>query len=396
MSTNCRAGRPGAKVGCRDAMRLTIISAVLLVAACAKPYIPPHFEPDAEPGNHFDGALSLLENRSSLHVLWIHGMCPHSDESWAQPLVKKLAHRLGIKDPQAMLPKTIGSFVHRYELRYRSKPIILDMIVWSELIAQRRASLCFDSRKAKKGPAHEACGESASYPYDRATLNDQLKSSLMNACLADALIYVGDQGKSIRERIRPDIEKALGPAGSLADSDNAVLLVSESLGSKVMFDVLHEIMCENGDCRPSTEVRKKLLKTRQVMMFANQIPILDLSGPESHGKDLLGSGAQQGEGSSLRAFVGALQSSTNVALRKADGIDRLRVVAFSDPNDVLSYRLPEKYFPPHWNVDVVNVLPSNAWVWFGLIEHPAKAHLNYTETDEVMNRFLCGSSALKC
>lgn len=31
----------------------------------------------------------------------------------------------------------------------------------------------------------------------------------MNACLADALIYVGDQGHSIKRQIRKDVEQAL-------------------------------------------------------------------------------------------------------------------------------------------------------------------------------------------
>lgn len=99
----------------------------------------------------------------------------------------------------------------------------------------------------------------------------------MNACLADALIYVGDQGHSIKRQIRKDVEQAL--VDEDATKQNAVLLVSESLGSKVMFDILSDIMQDAATF--TADAKLQLLKTRQLMMFANQIPILDLSGPES-------------------------------------------------------------------------------------------------------------------
>lgn len=360
----------------------------VLATGCAKPYLPPLVEPNASPPQEkrFDGALELLSRHSALHVLWIHGMCPHTKEDWAEPRVQALARRLGDAAPQTPDAKPIGSFVYRYELRYQDKPITLDMVVWSELIAERRAGLCFDSRPADNGVSHQACGDEAKYPHPRATINDMLKSDLMNACLADALIYVGADGRSVRDSIRPDVEAAL--ASSPDGANPAVLLVSESLGSKVMFDVLQAIMGNTPESSKS-KAQAALDNTRQLMMFANQIPILDLTGPARMHFEALEAPAGEDTGSGLLGFVGKLKASRGPQ-PEAAGIDRLKVIAFSDPNDVLSYKLPLDYFPPSWNTDVVNVLPSNDYVWFGVFENPLNAHRNYGKTDAVMDMFLCG------
>jgi hypothetical protein len=371
------------------------LGAVLALAlgACAKPYLPPIIEPDTPEAQQFDGLLPLVIQNAALHVVWIHGMCPHSKADWADVRVASLAKRLGIGAQVSSLSSPIGEFVYRYELSYEGRPITLDMVVWSELIAERRASLCFDSVKAKDGVARDACGDKAKYPHKRATLNDALKSGLMNACLADAMIYIGDQGGSIRERIRPDVEAALG-SGTAAIAP-AVVFVSESLGSKVLYDVLREIMHEPRPSILAQRAQATVSNTRQLVMFANQVPILDLTGPPPADVRALGAQATQGEGSGLRGFVEMLQRPDNRARRSAQGIDRLKVVAYSDPNDVLSYRLPKGYFRESDKTDAVNVLPSNDNVWFGVFENPLQAHLGYEDTDDVMKLFLCGNPPAK-
>ena len=362
---------------------LSLVSFVaVLMAGCARPYLPPAIEP-ADSDGHFDGVLPLLETYGALHLLWIHGMCPHSKEDWADPRAHALASRLGVEQPRA---ERVGDVVYRYRLDYRGRTITLDMIVWSPLIEQRRASLCFDSRPSGDGPAHDACGDKARYPYERAALNDGLKSGLMNACLADALIYVGDQGREVREHLLPDIERAL--SGSPARSDRAVVLISESLGSKVMFDIVQQIMGNTSPSALAADARATLAKTRQLVMFANQIPMLDLVGPAPSLPAKDGATAA-GDASSLRGFIRLLKDYRTSEL---DGsFARLKLVAFSDPNDVLSYRLPRDYFPEAYRTDVINVLPSNDVVWFGLLENPLTAHQGYADTDDVMQLFLCGN-----
>ncbi|HZR03699.1 MAG TPA: hypothetical protein VFA81_11060 [Burkholderiales bacterium] len=372
--------------------RLLRPAALLLLTACATPYSPPKLEPvDSE----FPGALQLLDQHRALHVVWIHGMCPHTKEDWADVRRDELAARLKIdKGPDA---KPVADFIYRYELTYQGMPITLDMIVWSQLIDERRASLCFDSRPANEGVVHDACKNTkADYPYARAKLNDALKSGLMNSCLADAMIYIGAQGEEIRARIRPEIEKALGidVAKSATGEAPAVMLVSESLGSKVMFDVLQEIVKGASRTAAATRAKQTLDRTRQLVMFANQVPILDLTGPKPTPEQKR-RGVEQGEGSSLRTFLEALPpppTPKGVQPRARD--TRRRIVAFTDPNDLLSYRFPKGYFLESENIEAVNVLVSNDRAWFGFLENPTTAHRTYGKNDDVMALFLCGKPAM--
>ncbi len=359
---------------------------MLTALGCSKPYIPPKFEP--EKGDQtFDGLLTLLKHHEKLHVVWIHGMCPHSKADWADPRVATLAKLINSDSAEVVESRSISEFVYRYELSYQSKPIILDMLVWSKLIETRRSSICFDSRQADDGLVYDACGDKADYPYDRAYANNALKSGLLNACLADALIYAGDQGRSVRDALRPSVEGAL--ATSANDENVAVVLVSESLGSKVMFDVVQDIMQSSSKSVRETNAQKTLGRTRQLVMFANQIPILDLAGPDPS----ITTKARTASSSetSLQAFMRMLGTQQVRIKTEETPLTRVKVVAFSDPNDVLSYRLPINYFPADANADVVNVLVSNDSVILGAIENPLTAHQGYINTDDVVDRFLCGN-----
>jgi len=67
----------------------------------------------------------------------------------------------------------------------------------------------------------------------------------------------------------------------------------------------------------------------------------------------------------------------------------LLLTRFTDPNDLLSYRLlPARYAAP--DVAVADVLVSNARTWLGLVEDPVAAHLDYLENPEVGELIACG------
>ncbi|MES9969869.1 MAG: hypothetical protein ABW092_07515 [Candidatus Thiodiazotropha sp.] len=374
---------------------IIILTSILFLAGCAKPYIPPVIEPLNSSDQQFDGLLTLLSKHGSLHVVWIHGMCPHTKEDWAGRRVSELAERLGIELDNLPQSLAIGDFVYRYLISYKNKSIVLDMVVWSEIIEQRRRSLCFDSRHADDGVVYEACGENARYPHRRAVINNALKSGLINSCLADALIYTGAQGSEVRARLRPEIEAALSspPDGN----QTPLLFVSESLGSKIIFDTVQEIMDQSSSYSSESTFAMMLANTSQIIMFANQIPILDLTEPEPDPSDME-SASVNNNSSSLRGFVSGINRLKRLKMEMTgEKIERLKVIAFSDPNDVLSYRLPKGYFPDKMKTDTINIMPSNDYVWFGLLEHPLNAHKNYIYTDDVINRFLCGNPiSTKC
>jgi hypothetical protein len=67
----------------------------------------------------------------------------------------------------------------------------------------------------------------------------------------------------------------------------------------------------------------------------------------------------------------------------------LTLVAFNDPNDLLSYRLlPSRYATE--DVAVADVLVSNDKTYIGFVERPDTAHTEYTANKDVATAIACG------
>jgi hypothetical protein len=69
----------------------------------------------------------------------------------------------------------------------------------------------------------------------------------------------------------------------------------------------------------------------------------------------------------------------------------VQIVAWSDPNDLLTWYLGEDF--ERWQangngVHVVNRLVKNAPHWFWAVEGPTSAHDNYAKNSEVIRELL--------
>lgn len=81
----------------------------------------------------------------------------------------------------------------------------------------------------------------------------------------------------------------------------------------------------------------------------------------------------------------------------------LKIVAFSDPNDLLSWGIPKWYQQQsdstEAGIEFTNVYVHNAKRWFGLVEMPGDAHSNYFVSPDVWRVIQCGADhghALSC
>jgi hypothetical protein len=100
--------------------------------------------------------------------------------------------------------------------------------------------------------------------------------------------------------------------------------------------------------------------------------------------------AQFGTASVLKnSLQRVLERRRSRSAAAAASVDGLTLVAFTDPNDLLSYTLQkEKYERP--GVAVHNVLVSNARTWFGAFENPVDAHVRYLDNPDVGRLIACG------
>lgn len=291
-----------------------------------------------------------------------------------------------------------GIVLYQQTLATPRGPIRANAILWSPLTTPLKARLCYDqTEKSATCPPDEAAKV---YPYQRAQLNRILKDTILDDCLSDAVIYQGQSRDQINERMQRAVLQAMATSGGKsAPGDLAVaaasvneaiplVVVSESLGSKVAFDALYKLSVSPAPARRAAGQRT-FDRTTLVFMGANQVPILALGDTLLDGtvKALSQDAAAYPE-DSLAELIRSRKA--RAPLKAASTADvPLRVVAFTDPNDLLSYIL----VPSPWakSYDVVDVVVSNSSTFLGLVEMPTTAHLGYRENMTVRKLVACGN-----
>src|SRR5271166_233740 len=129
----------------------------------------------------------------------------------------------------------------------------------------------------------------------------------------------------------------------------------------------------------------KSLSIQLIFLMANQIPLLDIASPMPLPPEMEGPAEDAPHASSLGEMIGMMHMGRMaMAPERAAAMAAPTVVAFTDPNDLLSYRL----LPPVVDLArarLINVIASNAETWLGFLERPDTAHCGYT-----LNRTVIG------
>jgi len=431
-------------------MRRFILAAVaaLTLAACSQPYDPPSvFDENFStasgasseaPSQGFAGLDDLAQmgapaGGTSLppRVLWTHGMCTPSDGTqpgnpytWWQVRTRDLlaaypgASQTG--EPVITSLSQGGSLLIKETLNVparvagASRTMELWFFDWSPLTRPFKARAIGDIEAGQGNP----------YTYERATVNRKLKQGLIKDCFVDVVVYLGRNGDRIRsdaqlavcDLLDGTFDRATGCAG--ASGARFTALVSESLGSTVLFDAFRSLRLDyvaerkNAVDRLIANAPRLNAITRKLKgappkptptmnaynanvatanaamgraqanaanmslamgsltnfyMLANQLPLLNFAGPPSLPLD---------------EFV-----TSAMEMRKpGEGAAALTVVAFVDPNDVLSFRL----VPKTDRGRVINFVVSNADTYLGYAELPTSAHCNYIKNGYVMHAIVFG------
>lgn len=371
------------------------VSLALLIAGCSAPYKVPAFESRPAGQSDLAGIAQLLSQTpdKSLQVLMVHGMCTH-DETWARSSIGSLSKMLGGPDEPAVIPEPVPgtqTTLYRSQLSTTHGRVYASALVWSPAVAELKAQLCFDQSQ-KSSSCRTLAPEAPSYPYQRASLNRALKDGLLNDCLADAIIY---QGKS-RDAISSQVQQALLAAttahgaamtkSALLDAASGetkpIVFISESLGSKVAFDAIYKLQ-NSGEKAENAAGARIFDRFAQVFMGANQLPMLALADQVVGGEVTLQRAADYPI-DPLSALVGSRKARPSVMTSQP-----MQIVAFTDPNDLLSYALVRS--PSTLSFDVIDVIVSNDSTWFGFIERPDTAHAGYRANAAVTKLIACGT-----
>jgi len=346
-----------------------------LLAACSTPYRPAVVVRDSAP---FPGIVNLVQNGGGrpLHVILVHGMCTH-DAAWANHGIDRIAGVVSANVPAQAAASSNGIELVERTQQIGGTPVRFHALIWSPLTTPLKRQLDYDNTGTPSDCSSAGNGECKP---KRAWLNGYVKDRLLNDCLSDAVIYEGASGNAIRDAMVESVSRIIE---SNPNGDRTLAVVAESLGSKILFDALSS-MLESRQPRTRELGLQASRRLGLLFMAGNQLPILGLAEQNIERRpDSRSAGAPD----ALQRFLELRRRQAGIP--RAESIARLAVIAFTDPNDLLSYRLlPGRYAAP--DVAVADVLVSNARTWLGLIENPVAAHLDYLENPDVGDLIACG------
>lgn len=352
-------------------------AAFALLAACSTPYNAPVVVHDSAP---FPGIATAVAQDSTrqVDVVLVHGMCSH-DASWARGAMDNITSTIRTNTEAQVQPLAAASRIQVIERSDHAAggTVHFHSLVWSPMSAALKQQLDYDNTGTPTD-----CSEAGECKPKRAHYNGKLKDSLLNDCLSDAMIYQGQSNAAMKQAMIDAVSRVLEQAGKRPDSA-PLIVVAESLGSKLLFDALSDMLEPDAPGRTHELGQAAARRMAIVFMVGNQLPILGLAEQQANPGV-----APMGPPDSLQRFL-ALRRMAAQMPKRSESLSKLAVVAFTDPNDLLSYRLmPSRYAGP--DVVVADVLVSNSSTWFGLLADPFAAHLNYLQNKDVGAMIACG------
>jgi hypothetical protein len=363
---------------------LAIPALLALLVACSTPYNAPVVVRGSPP---FPGLASMIAQDPvrGVDVIMVHGMCTH-DTAWAHRNMDRIVNSIDA----SYVPKpstTTAAEENQIQIVERSDQVGGGMVrfhavVWSPLVGQLKQQLAYDSTGSPTD-----CAKDAECKPKRAQFNGQLKEKMLNDCLSDAMIYQGQGHRQIKKAIVETVAKLLQETERRADNQpGPLVMVAESMGSKILFDALSDMMQPEAPEQLHALAQRAAQRLAIVFMISNQLPILGLAEQQI---DQAVPGQEPGglRADALERFLTLRRAQSRAPQNKA--ATRLAIVAFTDPNDLLSYRLqPSRYSAV--DVVVADVLVSNSRTWISMFENPFAAHMDYLKNEDVGAIVACG------
>ncbi len=348
-------------------------------------------------GKSFEGIAPGLENsQGKTKVLMVHGVGDRLP-GYSTEFLEKLANELHLtaksssyKDIKLMSfsdpEEKLGDLrISRLQNENGSKELWFYELTWSEITREQKALLAFDN--------------SGEYSFKRAEVNDMLKK-FSNDTGPDPIIYLGKSrdlilrsfaqafcwmGKDSWDQIPKDGRQGCdftNVPGASFNQDEFVF-ISHSLGSRITIDGITRMVSllespeKKSTVRTINRVKREALQKKhvQIFMMSNQLPMLQL-------------GRELPEVSAQKANYCQVTGSKYTSRMFND----TSIIAFSDPNDLLSYAIPqdfsEKYLDSRLCINVTNVNINVAKVFdafgMGKMANPIEAHVGYSKDDRVV------------
>lgn len=343
-------------------------------------------------GQAFSGLGPHIElSEGKMKVLMVHGVGDHKP-GYSTEFHEKLAKALNLtvtsrihKDIQltagSSTEHSLGNLrIHRYLNKNKTQELMFYELTWSDITAKEKEVLAYDN--------------SGEYSFRRAEINDLLKR-FSNDTGPDPIIYLGESRENILssfsqsfcwmtsgnwDSLPTDTKVSCEKPDISTINNDQYAFVSHSLGSRITIDGMQRIANVLGNDKfqelNSSGINEALKnKIIPIYMMSNQLPMLQL------GRKLPEVSGQKDQ----YCTVGGKNYQQRM-------LTKTSIIAFSDPNDLLSYAIPqgfvEKYLDSRLCIDVINININVAFVYdvFGLgkLANPMEAHIGYDTDDRVV------------
>ena len=352
-------------------------------------------------GEAFTGVeADLAQKQGKTKVLFVHGVGDHVP-GYTTEFLEKLAKELnlnvrseGQKNIDLTTPLLPGQDLGNLRVTHllneqNGRELTFYELTWSDITRSEKALLDFDT--------------SGEYDFRRAKINGMLKK-FSNDTGPDPIIYLGQSRTLILAAFAqsfcwmatqdwadlPKSGKQVCAGLSDANADHIAkdhyVIISHSLGSRIAIDGMQRIASLLATPEKYLPASTKYtlspkaiaaLQTKRIPMFmlSNQLPMLQL------GRELPEVAGQEAD-----------YCDPKGADYKKRMLSKTDIIAFSDPNDLLSYGIPpgfsEKYIDSRLCAKITNVNINIAKVMdaFGMTDlaNPMQAHVGYDQDDRVV------------
>lgn len=338
----------------------------------------------------FPGIKRITSSENLAQIMIVHGMGDHK-VGYSSHIRSGLIQTLGLQkdgDPVLFKIQAEGdvsgyAYLKIWQYRYSGEKIVrMYELTWSPITREIKEITFADDVELN---------------IYRQNLNSTIKQ-FVNSYLSDPIMYTGKYGKPIRSVFEKAIcnimldtgEKRIRKISACTRKEDAgrvqipggVAIISHSLGSKIVYDTLYQI-AKNSD--KYWLAQEFIGRIRSVYMMANQISFLELASASS--KKLL----EQNRKNSMQEFI-----RVRAGLVRDKSMADVYIVAFTDPDDMLSYPLPQAYCKSESGdvqIHCVNVfINNNLKSLFGQISNPVTAHTGYKRNTRVIAMISCGSN----
>ncbi len=340
-------------------------------------------------GKPFEGLNPYLDNQhGKTKVLIIHGIRDHMP-GYSTQFVERLAKELDLplmsskrKNIHLMNDGSNGEKmgnlgVVRLMSKDKTKELLFYELTWSPITAKQKEAIAFDNTDE--------------YAYRRADVNNLLKK-FSNETWPDSIIYIGESRNEILQAFQqsfcwmmksdwdsfPDESAQSCSYNDFQVKHNLLTdqfaFISHSLGSRIAIDGLQNLAgnIQNYDIDFQESLKDKKIP---VFMMSNQLPMLQL------GRSMPKVSAQ------TKTYCKSVGDNYQHRM-----LTNTSVIAFNDPNDLLSYTIPidfaEKYLDSRLcaevtniNINVANIIDAFS---FGKVANPLQAHIGYDSDDRVV------------